>query len=60
MKPQQSEADAAYTHAVEVCNRLIRELEAQLPKDYTPRRKADAPQPEKGPQGRRPDPAAGG
>lgn len=40
MKPQQSEADAAYTHAVEVCNRLIRELEAQLPKDYTPRRKA--------------------
>lgn len=33
-----SEADAAYAHAVEVCNRLVRELEAQLPPNYEPRR----------------------
>ena len=55
-----SEADAAYAHAVAVCNRIVKELEEQLPAGYEPRRKADAPQPEKGPQGRRPDPAAGG
>ena len=27
---KKSAADAAYTHAVEVCNRLVRELEEQL------------------------------
>lgn len=27
---KKSEADAAYAHAVEVCNRLVRELEDQL------------------------------
>lgn len=36
-----SEADAAYAHAVEVCNRLVRELEAQLPPNYEPRRNQD-------------------
>lgn len=31
MTPEKkSEADAAYAHAVEVCNRLVRELEEQL------------------------------
>lgn len=29
-KNELSEADAAYAHAVEVCNRLVRELEDQL------------------------------
>ena len=29
-----TEADRAYAHAVEVCERIIRELEEQLPRGY--------------------------
>ncbi len=36
---KKSKADAAYDHAVAVCNRLTRELEEQLPPNYEPRRK---------------------
>lgn len=36
-----SDADAAYAHAVEVCNRLVLELEAQLPPNYESRRNQD-------------------
>ena len=50
-----SESDIAYTHAVVACNQIIRELDEQLKGS-----KYDARQPEKGPHGRRPDPAASG
>lgn len=44
-KKEPSEAEQAYTHAVEAINRIIRELDEILKGS-----KYDAPQPEKGPR----------